>query len=146
MSTETNWYENVEQGTFHEVEKGSDTERRLQRDQRQVVDPETGEDYYEAAYRKVSESKATSAPHKQPGYVASDEPVALPVVETVPQVAGADTERGLLVGEPGAEAQAAAEVEQGGAAPLGVKPSGSTAKKTAAQARADKDAAATPSA
>jgi hypothetical protein len=143
MSTEvkTNWYENIEQGTFHELVAGSDTERRIRSEQRNLVDEESGEEYQEQAYRKVTKAEATSAPSEQPGYVKGGDTPASPVVATVlvhPQTPTADTNAGPLIGEPGAEEQAAEEIRLGGAPRGGVKPSATAAKKTVAQGRADK--------
>lgn len=130
---ETQWYENVEQGTFHEVVVGTDTERRIKSEQRNLTDDE-GEEYQEAAYRKVTSKQATASPSKQPGYVKgkdSDTPASPATPEQVQgaqETPTADTNKGPLVGEPGAEAQAEREVQLGGAPPAGVKPS-ATAEK-----------------
>lgn len=145
-SPETAWYENTAEGTFHEVLKGSDTERRMQRELRQDGDDEND---VTSAYRKVSKSEATSSPSTQPGYVRTgavksvEQTPASPATVTqpeTPQTPTSDTNNGPLVGEAGAEKQAEQEVELGGAAPGGVKPSATAAKKTAAQASADKAA------
>lgn len=117
----TKWYENTAEGTFHEVLEGSDNEKRMKREMRQVGDdPED----LEPAYRPVAKSSLPAASN-QPGYVKSDGTPASPVdpqAGTQPQTPTADTNRGPLVGEPGAEDQAEREVELGGAAPGGVEP------------------------
>lgn len=129
-NVETNWYENIAQGTFHEVLAGSDTEKRMQRDMRQTVD-EDGEEFYEPEYRKVTEKQAKASPSRQPGYVKDNTPASPVTVapNEVPQTPTADTNAGPLVGEPGAEKQAKAEVELGGAPPAGVKPEATAAEQ-----------------
>ena len=135
----TKWYENVEQGTFHEVLEGSDTEKHMKRQMRQVG---ADEDDVELAYRPVSKSDVAAA-SKQPGYVKGSDSPASPVEATYPahpQTPTADTARGPLVGEPGAEEQAEREALLGGPAPAGVvadatveDASKAAVKKTAAQ-------------
>lgn len=125
----TAWYRNIEQGTTHEVVVGSDHEKRIRKAQRQVGDT----DDYEPLYEKVSESEGRKNAKDQPGYVTPKNVAASPAVhqmETVPQTPTADTARGPLVGEPGAEAQAEAEEDLGGAPPGGVKKSATAADKS----------------
>jgi hypothetical protein len=64
--TVTVWYRNTEHDTVHEVVKGSDLEKRLRREQRQVGDEE---DDLVPAYERISEQAARKNPEKQPGYV-----------------------------------------------------------------------------
>lgn len=74
--TDTVWYRNVEQDTLHEVVKGSTLERRIRKEQREIVDPDTGDSDFEPAYEQVTpaELKAAQAkPQDLPGYPAADE-------------------------------------------------------------------------
>lgn len=71
QDVETVWYENTAEGTFHEVVKGTDTERRMRSEQRSVVD-EDGDESFEQAFRKCSAPTASKA-KSLPGYVASPE-------------------------------------------------------------------------
>lgn len=71
-TTETVWYRNVEQDTLHEVVKGSPLERRIRKEQREIVDHETGESDFEPAYERVTPAelkKAQASPETLPGYV-----------------------------------------------------------------------------
>lgn len=70
------WYENTEQGTFHEIVKGSDTERRLKRDM-YLEDP-ADDSSWVPMYRQVDERAATRNPEKQPGYVEPAAPDKTP--------------------------------------------------------------------
>lgn len=75
-STETVWYRNTEHDTLHEVEKGSATEKRLKREQREVFEDGDDEPTFEPAYEKLTSAevkKAQEAPEKVPGYPAGRE-------------------------------------------------------------------------
>jgi len=71
MATDTVWYENVEQGTLHEVVRGSALEKRLRRDQREIYEDGEDEPTFETAYRRLTDAevkKAQANPEKVPGY------------------------------------------------------------------------------
>jgi len=78
---ETVWYRNTEQDTLHEVEKGSPLEKRLRKEQREVLALDedgnpTGESDFESAYEKVSDSelkKLQAKPESLPGYPVAQE-------------------------------------------------------------------------
>jgi len=74
---ETVWYENLAEGSFHEVEKNTDTERRLRREQRTYVDDD-GEEQSEPAYKRLSGPPSAAAAKKAPGYI--EPPAPEPVV------------------------------------------------------------------
>lgn len=81
-TVETVWYRNTEFDTLHEVVKGSDTEKRLRGELRQVGE---AEDDVERAYERLSDRDLAAAqkdPSKVPGYVKDTHP-ALPAAGTV---------------------------------------------------------------
>lgn len=70
---ETVWYRNTQYDTLHEVAAGSPQEKRLRKEQREVVDQESGESDFEAAYEKVNDrdlKALQSKPELLPGYPA----------------------------------------------------------------------------
>lgn len=92
----TVWYRNVEQDTLHEVVKGSPLERRIRKEQREIVDHETGESDFEPAYERVSDAelkKAQGKPEDLPGFPADQE--AVKVKKAAEAKAKADQEAAL---------------------------------------------------
>jgi hypothetical protein len=79
-TVETVWYRNTEHDTIHEVVKGSDLEKRLRREQRQVGDED---DDVEPAYERITEAVARKNPEKQPGYLEQKPATPVQLVQVV---------------------------------------------------------------
>lgn len=82
MAVETVWYENTAEGSYHEVVKGTDTERRMRGELRAVAGDD-GDETFEPAFRPCK-APAQSRHKDLPGYVAPDASTEGPAPITYP--------------------------------------------------------------